>query len=83
MEGIDYESENPGRRRHLAALYLERDGANEARRAGGPLGIQADIARFCSQVPPGHGRIKACMKEHLPELSEPCKEGLFQAWLKQ
>jgi hypothetical protein len=28
-------------------------------------------------------RIKACMKEHLPELSDPCKEGLFQAWLKQ
>ena len=42
-----------------------------------------DIARFCSQVPPGQGRIKACMKEHLPELSEPCKEGLFQAWLRQ
>ncbi len=42
-----------------------------------------DIARFCSQVPPGQGRIKACMKEHLQELSEPCKEGLFQAWLRQ
>jgi len=42
-----------------------------------------DIARFCSQVPPGEGRIKACMKAHLPELSEPCKEALFQAWLKQ
>jgi len=42
-----------------------------------------DIAHFCSQVPPGLGRIKACMKEHLPELSEPCKEAMFQAWLKQ
>ena len=42
-----------------------------------------DIAHFCSQVPPGEGRIKACMKEHLPELSEPCKEAMFQAWLKQ
>ena len=42
-----------------------------------------DIARFCSQVQPGQGRIKACMKEHLQELSEPCKEGLFQAWLRQ
>ena len=42
-----------------------------------------DIARFCSQVPPGQGRIKACMKEHLHELSEPCKEGLFQAWLRE
>jgi hypothetical protein len=42
-----------------------------------------DIARFCSQVPPGQGRIKACMKEHLRELSEPCKEAMFQYWLKQ
>jgi hypothetical protein len=40
-----------------------------------------DIAHFCGQVPPGQGRIKACMKEHLPELSEPCKEAMFQAWL--
>ena len=42
-----------------------------------------DIARFCSQVPPGQGRVKACMKEHIRELSEPCKEGLFQAWLRE
>jgi Cysteine rich repeat len=42
-----------------------------------------DIARFCSQVAPGQGRVKACMKEHVHELSEPCKEALFQAWLKQ
>ena len=42
-----------------------------------------DIARFCSQVAPGGGRIKACMKENLPALSETCKEALFQAWLRQ
>jgi hypothetical protein len=42
-----------------------------------------DIARFCSQVPPGQGRIKACMKANLPNLSEPCKEAMFQLWLKQ
>jgi hypothetical protein len=41
-----------------------------------------DIARFCSNVAPGEGRIKQCMKSHLPELSEPCKEALFQAWLR-
>ena len=41
-----------------------------------------DIARFCSAVVPGGGRIKTCMKQHLPELSEPCKEALFQAWLR-
>ena len=42
-----------------------------------------DIARFCSQVAPSKDAIKACMKDHLPELSEPCKEELFQAWLRQ
>jgi hypothetical protein len=42
-----------------------------------------DIARFCSQVRPGEGRIKACMKEHLQELSDPCKEAMFQVWLRK
>ena len=42
-----------------------------------------DIRNFCSQVAPGGGRIKACMKEHLHELSEPCKEAMFQAWLRE
>lgn len=42
-----------------------------------------DIAQFCSRVSPGGGRIKACMKEHIHELSEPCKDSLFQAWLRK
>jgi hypothetical protein len=53
-------------------------GAMEAARACKP-----DIAHFCGNVPPGQGRIKACMKEHVRELSEPCKEALFQAWLRE
>ena len=67
-------------------LLLFTSGAMAQMRSGARAVLQAckpDIARFCSQVPPGQGRIKACMKEHLQELSEPCKEGLFQAWLKQ
>ncbi len=40
-----------------------------------------DIARFCSQVQPGGGRVKACMKENIHQLSDPCKEAMFQAWL--
>ena len=67
-------------------LLLSTSGAMAQMRPGARAVVQAckpDIARFCSQVPPGEGRIKACMKEHLPELSEPCKEGLFQAWLRQ
>jgi len=69
-----------------AILLLSASGGMAQMRPGAQAVLQAckpDIARFCSQVPPGQGRIKACMKEHLPELSEPCKEGLFQAWLKQ
>jgi len=42
-----------------------------------------DIREFCSTVSPGNGRIKACMKDHLRQLSEPCKEALFQAWLQE
>jgi len=69
-----------------AILLLFTSGAMAQMRPGARAVLQAckpDIARFCSQVPPGQGRIKGCMKDHLPELSEPCKEGLFQAWLKQ
>jgi hypothetical protein len=69
-----------------AVLLLFTSGAMAQMRPGARAVLQAckpDIARFCSQVAPGQGRIKACMKEHLQELSEPCKEGLFQAWLHQ
>jgi Cysteine rich repeat len=61
-----------------AALAQMRPGAMVAARACRP-----DIRQFCGDVPPGQGRIKACMKAHLQELSEPCKEALFQAWLRQ
>jgi hypothetical protein len=69
-------------------LLLSTSGAMAQQKmgAGARVVLQAckpDIARFCSQVPPGQGRVKACMKEHVHELSEPCKEALFQAWLKQ
>lgn len=47
------------------------------------MACKPDMARFCSEVPPGEGRIKACMKAHIHELSEPCKEKLFQAWLRK
>jgi hypothetical protein len=69
-----------------AVLLLSASSAtaqmNQAARA--VLGAcKPDIARYCSQVRPGSGRIKTCMKEHIHELSEPCKEALFQAWLRK
>ena len=66
----------------LSAPAAMAQRVNPAARAA--LGAcKPDIANLCGQVPPGQGRVKACMKEHLPELSEPCKEALFQAWLKK
>ena len=70
-----------------AILLLSTSGATAQKMGAAGRAVltacKPDIARFCSQVPPGQGRIKACMKEHIHELSEPCKEGLFQAWLRQ
>jgi len=69
-----------------AVLLLSTSGAMPQMNAGQQAVLRAckpDIAQFCSQIPPGGGRIKACMKEHIRELSEPCKEGLFQAWLRK
>ena len=69
-----------------AILLLSATGAMAQMRQGAMAVAEAckpDIRQFCSDVPPGGGRIKAGMKAHLQELSEPCKEGLFQAWLRQ
>ena len=70
-----------------AVLLLSTPNAMAQKMGAGARAVlgacKPDIARFCSQVPPGQGRVKACMKEHVHELSEPCKEALFQAWLKQ
>jgi Cysteine rich repeat len=70
----------------VAVLLLSASGAMAQMRPGARAVLQAckpDIRQFCSQVPPGQGRIKACMKDHIQELSEPCKEAMFQAWLRQ
>ncbi len=38
-----------------------------------------DIDRLCAGVPPGEGRIKACIKAHITELSAPCFDTLLGA----
>jgi hypothetical protein len=68
----------------LPTVLLLSASAAMAQNAAAKAVMQAckpDIARFCSQVQPGGGRVKACMKENIRELSDPCKEALFQAWL--
>jgi cysteine rich repeat protein len=32
-----------------------------------------DIKKFCGSVEPGQGRVAACVKQHLNELSPPCQ----------
>ena len=72
----------------LLVLGAARAQAQMPNPAGAPgehpvlTACKGDIQRFCSNVPVGEGRVKNCMKAHLPELSEPCKEALFQAWLR-
>jgi len=38
-----------------------------------------DVDRLCPGVPPGGGRLKACMKAHASELSAPCFDTLMGA----
>jgi len=64
----------------LAALMLATNVAGAQ-----PRGLQiaeacgADIDRLCPGVPPGQGRIKACMKAHVSQLSAPCFDTLMAA----
>ena len=47
--------------------------------AQSPFGVcAADIKKTCTNVEPGKGRIAACVKEHLTELSDVCKARLAE-----
>jgi hypothetical protein len=37
----------------------------------------SDIKTLCTGIQPGEGRIKACIKSHLPELSPTCQDRLL------
>jgi len=56
-----------------AAMASAQEGMKIARACGD------DIDRLCAGVPPGEGRIKACMKAHMTELSAPCMDTLLAA----
>jgi hypothetical protein len=68
----------------LAALMLATTVA-AAQPPQAPSGLQiaeacgTDIDRLCPGVPPGQGRIKACMKAHVSQLSAPCFDTLMAA----
>jgi len=55
----------------LTALLLSGSAAM-AQQAGKPCA--GDIKTLCAGIQPGEGRLKACIKSHLAELSETCND---------
>lgn len=39
----------------------------------------ADVKKFCADVQPGGGRIRACIAQHRDDLSQGCRDALQQA----
>jgi len=40
---------------------------------------KADVKQFCADVKPGKGAIADCMKSHVADISDGCKEALAKA----
>ena len=55
----------------MAALLLSASVA-AAQPAGPPCA--GDIKKLCAGIQPGEGRLKACIKSHLTELSQTCED---------
>jgi hypothetical protein len=58
----------------LTALLLSGSAA-VAQETGAPCA--GDIKKFCAGIAPGEGRLKACVKAHLTELSESCQGRVY------
>jgi len=59
----------------LTALLLS--GSTAVAQAGKPCAD--DIKKLCAGIQPGEGRIKACIKSHMAEVSDPCKDAMSRA----
>jgi hypothetical protein len=56
----------------LTALLLLSGSVAVAQQAGKPCA--GDIKKLCAGIQPGEGRIKACIKSHLTDLSPTCED---------
>ena len=59
----------------LTALLLS--GSAAVAQAGKPCAD--DVKKLCAGIQPGEGRIKACIKSHMAEVSDPCKDAMSRA----
>ena len=61
----------------LAALLAISLGSGAAAAKGkGRHPCHADRMKFCKDIKPGEGRIRACLNEHQADLSDKCKKGV-------
>jgi hypothetical protein len=63
----------------LIAPAVSAQQAPEQSRMAIARACAGDIERLCPGVPPGEGRIKACMKAHISQVSAPCFDALLGA----
>jgi hypothetical protein len=58
----------------LAAMALALAAPASAAEKVAEKACKADAQKFCKDIPPGEGRVAACMKSHEAELSQGCKD---------
>jgi hypothetical protein len=63
----------------MSAGHAQRAARATALRAAVVKACGADVKAQCAGVQPGKGRIRACVKEHFKDLSEPCQTVLLKA----
>jgi hypothetical protein len=40
---------------------------------------KTDVTKLCAGIVPGTGGIRACIKSHMAEVSDPCRDAMSQA----
>src|SRR5229473_1489865 len=63
----------------FASMFLLAPASGMAQPAPVRQACGAEIQQHCTGLQPGEGRIRACVKEHFAEFSEPCKQALIMA----
>ncbi len=63
----------------LASLLLLAPANGMAQQTPVRQACAVEIQQHCTGLQPGEGRIRACVKEHFAEFSEPCKQALLNS----